>query len=374
MGNGMCRLVICVLLFCGNMFAQLPSNPQDRCVWDGKKIIVLYENFFTSYRAEVFDHKNVSIEKIPPPPRVEGPYPGRAHYVDGRFLFARSHKVVTEKETFMNEEILEYVDKRWELIAFYRHPKGLIELFPIHGDLFVGITMHAHALENNGKSYPFGLFRLGNKRDLILSDVFDANLEKPFFNSSHALNYPNLVSSIISGQCSFTDKCLVVGGDYGHFWVFNADNGNFIKLIRLFPNVTDRILEKNELFPGILGFQPRQDGDILIASRSEDAVLNAWKTFPRPDDGVIKKTLDWLGQTNKFNPMIYWWILEPTSGKFYEVAKPYEVIDRLHKNEDIMNFNWRFKYDGNLYVYGMNEKFPKPSKEDVERVYGPQHK
>lgn len=364
------RITTLSLVFHLTAFCQLPTNPQDRCVWEDDKIVLIKEDMYAKNRIEVLGENDKIVRKIPAPPRNDAPYPGDLYFLDGRFFCTRGKNVQIESGRIRIDEILEFVDERWVQLAHYRHSHGLVRFLPIRNDLYIGATIHPHAIEVNGKSYPFGLFKTNAKSQLELTSVYDLGLEKPFFNAKNEISYPSMSMSVMTHQSALTGDQLVIASDYGHFWVFDLNKGTMVRSEKLFSSVTDKMLEKNALFPALLGFQPTRDGAILIASRCEDAVLYALNTHESPVGKTITQFKEWIGLTNSFNPTIRWSEFEPQTGKFRDVANPIGVPTQMKSTKGAFDFNWRFKTDGNLKFSKYSERYPEPSKEDLVRVDG----
>jgi hypothetical protein len=141
----------------------------------------------------------------------------------------------------------------------------------------------------------------------------------------------------------------------GLIFVFGP-RGQFKRMIRLFPSLTDdRLRNLETLEHAILGFQPTDDGRILVASRSEEAVLNARIRFPRDNSLDAYKNPESAKENARQEklsveayPALVWWSVDPSTGQVTSVEPPLKVSGHFNSPEQISAFRFSILPSGNL--------------------------
>jgi hypothetical protein len=173
----------------------------------------------------------------------------------------------------------------------------------------------------------------------------------------------------------------------GHVWLAKEGEPGQVQLrmAKLFGSVKDESIQKlGSIDPPILGCQPAPDGSLLVASRSEEAVLKApdfrrqlRKGKPEPPLGDALNSVDLSRQgpnpevqaklqeitkhlENRITsvespileafPDLMWWELSPATGKFTKVSTPAGAPGKLLTPELFRGFCFRFDFKGNLVV------------------------
>ncbi len=156
------------------------------------------------------------------------------------------------------------------------------------------------------------------------------------------------------------DFLILAAGQTGFIWILDkrkeVPSLNFRKL---FGCVNEKSLAKpDEIEWSILGMQPMPDGDVLIASRSEDAVKHARQLFPTPtlhlklmqDPAHMKQREQNMKDSVEFYPEICWWKLDPESGVITRVDPPVNFPTKLPSLKAMMGFRFRPKLNGDLEI------------------------
>ncbi len=181
------------------------------------------------------------------------------------------------------------------------------------------------------------------------------------------------------------DGWAVVFARTGHFWLVQEKGAQArLRMLRLFPSVNHKSLDvMASVEPPILGCQPMEDGTLLIASRSEEAVLKARKIAkglaPELDEpGHLDPALlnnhsdkgradidramdDYAERIRKIStnveervldlfPEILWWSMDPSSGKFTQISPPEGAPGRITTVELFRKFRFRPTVKGQLLV------------------------
>jgi len=181
------------------------------------------------------------------------------------------------------------------------------------------------------------------------------------------------------------DGWALVFARTGHIWLVQEKGSRAqIRMLRLFPSVSHKAMDSTTAVePPILGCQPMEDGTLLIASRSEEAVLKARKIakglapeldepghldpalLNNPSDkgqAEIDKAMDAYAERIKkisegvdakvldLFPEILWWSLDPSNGKFKPVPPPEGAPGRIATVELFRKFRFRPTVRGPLLV------------------------
>jgi hypothetical protein len=155
---------------------------------------------------------------------------------------------------------------------------------------------------------------------------------------------------------------------YGRFVVLDTRTLK-TRLVRLFPKIEDKRLWDFEglgFEHALLGMQPRQNGHVLIASRSEEAVLKARDLERKAQAQVLpvdhrdparRQELlreAWQNQDRKDlvqnyrdvgaaqYPEVLWWDLDPETGTLTREPAPHGAPGELPRADLIRRFRFRF--------------------------------
>jgi hypothetical protein len=134
-------------------------------------------------------------------------------------------------------------------------------------------------------------------------------------------------------------------------------------VVKIYSNVNETRLRRNDLMQCITGAQARSDGYLLVSSHSEDYVLEGrsfgpwkenadlWFTADTPQadvDANIRKYQENANATLRAYPEVFWWRLDPATGQIQRERPPENVPDRVDSVGKLLNFNWCFRPDGSL--------------------------
>lgn len=212
---------------------------------------------------------------------------------------------------------------------------------------WLGIAAVPEIFQRNGSSAPFAVLKANDRGELEVHTTMDAGLEKPFFGrEGKTVYYRTMVMPLIGAISAFlrTEDAIILCTPFGHFWIFDAEDGHLRCLARLYPSIKDEELtgrSPHHLLPGIHGIGGRPDGKILISCRSEGAVAfgMAGRSTPGSDPEALKAAAD---EVNARFPGVEWWVLDPATGKLEREAAPEGLPTNLFSEQEVMDFNWRF--------------------------------
>lgn len=368
-------------LYLSPLWSQGVISGQDAGVWNQGSLVFLPRSPFSPEAARIYAPGSLKASKIPRPPYEAAKAFGNVCFSEGHFFWYQSFKSQTPEGSFQIEELFRFEEakSKWALYATFRHQGGPIKLFPLKGDLFLGMSIHPDTFTNTFGSFPFGVLVRREDGVLKIKECLDTGLEKPFFSKLKKRNYPSLMLYFMQGEYANSGDFLIIGSKIGLFWIFDQNTGRLKRTVSLFPSIDGKAIEKGTIARGVLGFQARPDGEVLIAARQEDFFLRALIDFPvpegtAPDTSGVHHGLGQLDRWTEFTcriwPVIDWWTLDPLTGKVRSEYPPAGVTARLSTTASLMDFNWRFMPDGNLLVYTRQEKNPKNSDPELRRNLG----
>lgn len=177
----------------------------------------------------------------------------------------------------------------------------------------------------------------------------------------------------VPGHLVFIDLHL------GRFLCVNARSGKVERQTSLFNLPEEALKAPMDYEFAVLGAQPRPSGHILIAARSEEAILQSptWTPDLPPPEAVRLSASEAFGRTAeeqgealemkqeardrargleaqaarlKAFPDLVWWDFDPDTGAFRREPPPQGVPERFPSLAALKAFTFRFKADGNLQV------------------------
>lgn len=343
--------------------AQMATKGFETVCWTPEGMAILKRGFHET-AGLLLDKKGKEIKKVPRL-RVE-PDKGiaRMHFVDGDFYATRTVKLTDKDGRKSHEqELLRYGPEGWQRECWYRATPAP-SLFPLKNGRVLAIDTTGRLFTSGSKPVPFAILKPKESGELRIHSAFDADLDKPFFQGPNKLNYPALDRDFLSFNAVRTDDFLILASHYCLFWIFDLETGRLKRVAKLYPDMQDKHLRENKLIIGLLGIQPRSDGQILLSARLQDAVLCG--AINRPSamginmDQSRSEMEAWSDFTNRRFPHIDWWELDPKTGKFTAQAPPMNVTTQLTTEKESADFNWIFKPDGNLKVMPLREHLGDP--------------
>jgi hypothetical protein len=211
-----------------------------------------------------------------------------------------------------------------------------------------------------------GLVKLDRLIEVDLGDQALEGAAKPdFFKEFPRLFY---VIGFLMGRVRAGNHLVFAHQSYGRFVVLDTRTLK-TRLVRLFPKIEDKRLWDFEglgFEHALLGMQPRQNGHVLIASRSEEAVLKARDLERKAQAQVLpvdhrdparRQELlreAWQNQDRKDlvqnyrdvgaaqYPEVLWWDLDPETGTLTREPAPHGAPGELPRADLIRRFRFRF--------------------------------
>lgn len=182
-----------------------------------------------------------------------------------------------------------------------------------------------------------------------------------------------------------TDDHLVVCSQaYGLYWVFSRRNGACLREGRIYPEVTDQVVQKNEDLYVVLNAQPLQDGTVLIAARPRKGiaeylegasvayrteqnrikeVMRLRKVGPaaggRPEltgaqKGLMKDIARSQEEQARAFPPVTWYELDPGKGRVKEVPEPPGAWPLIRSQAELDAYFWLPDAQGRIAYHSLD--------------------
>ncbi len=338
--------------------AQWSPRPQEAMMWDGKRVITVEEGSTLRFRIEEPGKKDLIIQA-----------PEKAHHgYHWNGCFWATRKVGSSASDLDFEVLKSTHGSDWHRVALFQGQKGpkgiLMKAYPLHNDRFLMLSSPRYPFVVGGKPYWVALGQIASKGILEPTSGIDLGTELPLHiaKGPNAFEFePNLYPILdpLFGHALRTDRfILMVSFHYGWIWVFDFE-GRLKRFSQLYASVkNDREIAPHRYERVILSCQPNDRGNLIVASRTEDAVINVPKIFPthynldtlRHPDRAKEHEANLIHSLKAF-PLIQWWEFNPETGEKWEIPAPIGLPTHLDEPGIFQKFRFRFRPDGNLKAF-----------------------
>lgn len=325
MKNNQLKLWSCVFISCTCCFSQIFPQKQSNQVWDGDKSIS-----FNSDNGKIHIYENSKMASAIPVPNQASQvswYAGcfwatEKTSIDGGFRVAISKSV----NGIAWEKVVSVVNSKTT------YNELIMDIFPLKNNLFLLVSPRIQ-FEGQFSFAAVGAVK-NNKIEII--NTLDPELESPYalrlaqgnpsgINPNYKSLYLDFANPLIARNKNII---LIISERTGYCWVVDdSKDMPSMELVKIFPNVSEKQLYDFSAFEhSVLGCQPTKDGNFIIATRSEDAVLGARVNVPRVNaiisgDPIAKNPIlkEKREESLKLFPKILWWELNGKTKKLTRV-------------------------------------------------------
>ena len=214
-----------------------------------------------------------------------------------------------------------------------------------------------------GKIHPIVTAKVDPRGNLQLEGPVDLGLKEPLVSqpkapgetAAPARGYAWIFSMktappfLTVGSRSFL--CFPRAGALFEF----RDTGSIARKTWVIPGLDEtRACQIDSYDWALLCVQPTRAGDLLIASRTADGVLDGRLRYPRSYTPAtmggpgLQKLREMEVQALKAAPRIEWWTFDPESGQLYPTPPPARVPAVLKDLAHLRNFAFHLNVGGNL--------------------------
>ena len=248
-------------------------------------------------------------------------------------------------------------------------------VLPLGSGNFILVAMRGTFNREGRKSF-LALAKADASQRLQVQDLVDmgADLDK-------LIQDPGRMGFFFARAVPLRDGWLLTNVRTGHLWLVQRASGEGrvrAKALMLYPAAEAALKKGVRLEPPILALQPTREGDVLLAARSEKAMLEARATAEtlafeaerkRPQDtagltasqrasGATRQRVEETGSrdrvaaedlTVKAYPEVQWFELSAATGKLRRVDLP-GATGLLGGLADLQGFGFGFRPDGSLVM------------------------
>lgn len=364
--------IVLSVIMCLNMHLSAQQSPHTvRTVWGGTQTIAVLEPsqaFLESYTSDGF--KKVVIPPLP----ISGGPSILTDYYNGHIYAVKYGSVDENPHPSGMDPYWVYrcsPGQAWELVATLRQPyfRG-VQIFPLESGKFIGFINNLAPFIGAKKPSmgykPVVILAKNEKNELFIDDWVDLGFKKPYYKepkgdstNRNVYNYSKLSIDVSENPqiIRIGEYFAIISHETGYIFVYSAKDGSFKRVVKVYPKVDEESLEDIELGCALIGVQPRSDGRLLIAARVESAVVQNKRAIfsPRANPEVhLKQTeiaIKVWNENLKLYPAVVWYVLDPGTGEIYPEAAPYAFPSLVSTMNELWNFRFRFKADGNLTLH-----------------------
>lgn len=262
--------------------------------------------------------------------------------------------------------------QHWQVEAVAK-PLGrapVLRAYPLSKGHWLLISMGV--FEQDKQRSPFALGREGKGHELELDEILDSGLSKGLLapngtGKSETMSLADLPLAYLQNFVVLgvqgvirTDAGLVIVSDRtGYIWLLHDKQGTAsLDLVKLFPQADDRwLVARGPADVLVLGAQPRPNGHILIAARSEDYAFKARKYIDAPPqlmkdstEADEKAEAEYQKKVTAAFPEVIWWDLDPQKGTFKQEPAPHGAPSRLSSPAAVENFSFIVDESDNVRI------------------------
>lgn len=352
------RFVLVGLLAMVHIQAQVVPAPRREGVWDGSHVVVC-----DARARRIYDFAQDGM-----PPRVlEAPEGAQGlTYGHGAGWMLRRDSRPDARQAWML-----YTSpglRAWTPYAALQDRNArTLRCHPLEGGRFLLISTPAAPYRLGRRVGPIAIAAVNGSGELEVQELVDLGIEGGILETQRRPGAPagfqlraslDHLADLFFANAPFvrlSEGFALVADRSGLVWSFTA-RGRLRRVLRLFPSVNDeRLRSLDTLEHAVLGFQPTQDDRILMATRSETAVLNAMVKFPRNEtlEGWQRPEVQKENQRQEqasveAYPALEWWSVDCGAGTVTRVDPPLKVRETFDSPAQINQFTFAFLPSGNL--------------------------
>ncbi len=360
-------LVIAALLITQNiaLLAGERRKVQRVSIWDGDQLVRFDPT--AGDAAWILGKKGI-LRKVPMPKKL-------SLYIVDYFEGALwANRIVGD-----GIEVWKHAGETWEKVAEWPPSPETrytpTRILPLAENRFLGLTC-TPLFQEQGRYSPAAILQLKSETTtLVVREIVEVGFETRIIDKDPLKSHPALSHRFFMPRITRVGGRLVLPMEQpGIFCIFDGNTGRHRRNIFLFSDLSEKELLKNHPLNALLGYQPTQDGDLIFAARSRDAVLqgHVFKTEgPKftgnpNNDGKFwdnkKKDEDFL---NTIFDQITWYALDPQSGKIRDIAPP-PGAHLSTKTMPAPDFNWRIQWNGSISYSTSKEIYDLECRRDAD--------
>lgn len=266
-------------------------------------------------------------------------------------------------------ELHRHTDKGWEVVATYTglpHHPAPYWLIPCSDDLYFGIANGAMRAGRENRS-PFWWFTRQNDQTLTPMKPEPLGLDPiDMYDKGMSAEYQVAIAG---------DYAIILSSAAGFLWSLDLEKGKLRGPAKLFPDLSLEAIRKGAFPVGTYGLQPAEDGNVLILSRAQEAMVgNAGKGQREMSASLannelsaasLRRLLELESAALKDHPFLVWWELNPSTLKLKKLSPPpFGAKEMIGDAIELSFYDWIPLRDGSIgtRVKLLEDLSPKPTR------------
>lgn len=361
-------LVLALLVWSGAaLHGQVFPKEQERLGWHGNRIIRITSTVRLS--VEVPGAKG-SFE-VPLGPQLYWPY--KMDIADGAVWVCVPEQSSQKQDILRLYRSPDGLRRESEAWVPLKLPEGRVYgLYPLPQDRFLLVARDLFRREREVSFLALG--RRDEQQKVTLERLIPVDLGERALEGAESEGFEKdirrslYLGGFITRRVRGTGSLVFANGASARMLVLDLESLN-TKLVRVFPGIPDKAYWTGDSFHyeyALLGLQPRRDGHFTLATRSQQAVLEARKTELalemnqiKPPPGATAEQVKAFIRAERENPAragsrkafendgtlrfpeILWWDLDPVTGTLVQMAPPPGAPLQITTAAELRDFRFR---------------------------------
>lgn len=239
------------------------------------------------------------------------------------------------------------------------------------------LMAHLEPFAKGEKASIFAIATVDDKENLALDELLEPGLSKSVCVKEPAQpglltpgfmvrnEYQALIQATLDpcNPICYRGGFAVVSRETGHMFCFSGKTGRLRRIIQIHSSLDENAFARPtlDLDQAILGLQPRPDGRIFLASRTEEALTEAWKLFKSTSVETVQMTNpQWSEHTQQVfknnvqtktqqllaHPEVLYFQADPETGDVFLDDTPPGLPSRLWDLATFRQFRFRMTQSG----------------------------
>jgi hypothetical protein len=272
---------------------------------------------------------------------------------------------------FVWSNLFRYHEDKWQLVGTHKEPAshhGFDLILPLQNGRFFGVRRSRFARSGKMEA-PFYELSLDEAGQFKVAGNLSGGIPPEWFNLPGITRYFQTVF--------FDDVFCLVDRHPGWIWVFSRQDGALKRVVRIYEELDEASLKKNNFTSVVLHSQPTDDGLLLISARSRntagtDDLIHRVNQATAGQPSVVSPPPEMGSSIRMLEPTkvadsdittafqmhseIVWWTLDPLTGTLKAMVPPPEGAPQaINSMLDFMTFEWVPIWGGGVSFTTVND-------------------
>lgn len=253
----------------------------------------------------------------------------------------------------------------WEIIGSFEGAWGAPTIYPCSNGRFLFVTSRNPAEPSTRGWSPFQMYRLTPKGTFEFQSFIA-------LDPKEELGLPFELDLGMGARVLMDHYLVATAPNHGHLYLLDLNSGTLRLSHRLFPELQAKLpkLDRPLPVPTILFTAPLKEGDLLLASRSEQAVLARAEELAlsrslgqlqagagsSQRSTALKSTQRAVDDLVRGHPVVEWWLLDTQKRTVKKTSPPRGSLSLLDTIEALRNTQLRPYSDGSVHMGSLREE------------------